>query len=81
VGNRISPVVEIIEQLLPGIISRIECLHPIPDLNAEPRKVGTDITGIRITPVEFAIEYQHEANDVLQRSRNLLDNLLYTLRM
>lgn len=79
VRNGVSPVVELFESLLSLLASPIERLHPVPDREAESPKVRTDVAGIGVASVEFAIAHELPSNHVLQRNWNPLNDVLYAL--
>jgi len=79
VGDGISPFVELIKQLLSRVISPVERLHAVPDSKAEPCKIRADIAGVGVASVEFAVAYKLASEDVLQGSRNLLDDVVHAL--
>jgi len=66
VRNRVSPINEFLQQLIPASISRVATGYAWPELNPEPVEIRSDPAGVRVAFVEGSIPEEFRAEESLE---------------
>src|SRR5687767_10536329 len=68
-GDSVPPDVQRLQRDLAVRVTGVFCIDKIPETQPEPIKVGTNVTGVRVTRVEPAVQFELDAENPLEAGR------------
>jgi hypothetical protein len=81
VGNRVSPINQLLKQFAPALVPRIQGVHFRPKIDSQSIEIRPDRSGVGIPPAKASIPDKLHAQESLKLRWDDCNNVINALRM